>query len=291
MFKAITKKNGPSSKGDVKGTLTALWASAGGKVGTSVAPPAQAAPPAADVEPQALFERQCTPEGARPNSALAAEAAAAPTTGGDVAIGAAPDASPEPAAALTIAVKANEQPDAAGDAALAKVCSTQCDGCPVQAVQGGTASSSSRRATASVACHHNPIAASLLLWQASNAADKADKKRKRSAAAEPFKEDQLTKLQVRYHWQFHRRPARLVGRNAAGSPWVTVAAVEPAVCHIGQSVHVSAPLSLSLLHSHFCIRTACIVKRLQALFAENEYANTAAKSALASELGVELVQV
>ncbi|KAI3428047.1 hypothetical protein D9Q98_006432 [Chlorella vulgaris] len=178
MFKAITKKNGPSSKGDVKGTLTALWASAGGKVGTSVAPPAQAAPPAADVEPQPLFERQYTPEGARPNSALAAEAAAAPTTGGDVAIGAAPDASPEPAAALTTAVKANEQPDAAGDAALAK---------------------------------------------ASNAADKADKKRKRSAAAEPFKEDQLTKL--------------------------------------------------------------------QALFAENEYANTAAKSALASELGVELVQV
>jgi hypothetical protein len=50
-------------------------------------------------------------------------------------------------------------------------------------------------------------------------------------------------------------------------------------------------LCLSLLHSHFCIRTACIVKRSQALFAENEYANTAAKSALASELGVELVQV
>ncbi|KAL4858571.1 Di-N-acetylchitobiase [Chlorella vulgaris] len=177
-YSAITKKNGPSSKGDVKGTLTAMWASAGSKVGTSVAPPAQAAPPAADVEPQASFGRQCTPEGARPNSALAAEAAAGRTTGGDVAIGAAPDPSPEPAAALTIAVIASEQPDAAGDAALAK---------------------------------------------ASNTVDKADKKRKRSTAAEPFKEDQLTKL--------------------------------------------------------------------QALFAENEYANTAAKSALASELGVELVQV
>lgn len=98
MFRAITKKNGPSATSDVKGTLTALWASAGSKGEATQAHPADPGRSAAENEPFTAPEDQLTPAPAA-RADLGQATAAPPTTGGDVAITAAPDPSPEPAIA------------------------------------------------------------------------------------------------------------------------------------------------------------------------------------------------
>lgn len=99
MFKAITKGKAPPA--DSKGTLTALWGKRQQK--EEAGTPAPAPPAASDPQDDAAAEG--TPAGA---AKAGAPAAAAPTTGGDVAIGAAPEPSPEPALAAAQAAAAAE---------------------------------------------------------------------------------------------------------------------------------------------------------------------------------------
>lgn len=202
MFKAITKGKAPPA--DSKGTLTALWGKRQQK--EEAGTPAPAPPAASDPQDDAAAEG--TPAGA---AKAGAPAAAAPTTGGDVAIGAAPEPSPEPvlvaaqaaAAAEAAAAEQQQQNQAAEPAAAAKT-----GGKVGRRWEAPCSWAQSFNCWRAVLQALHCYVFSLRWWGGSSAwpffdpypmqasGGAGEKKRKRSAAAELFSEAQLAKLQV-----------------------------------------------------------------------------------------------